>query len=209
MAFFIVTAMKTSNLMYLYLSTKLNVPHTWRLILILTTLSTLDTMNSFKKSTILKFQHSCSAHLNRYSWGTVPGKQRETKPATHSGATIKYQIIRWYRMAFQEKFFIIGDSYKTLIHPDHNINNIFIISWQFNGMQVSTLPLPNYNLRVEHRRRSKAMCWREYLNLRRVLGGWKKLHNEQVHCLYLSQNACWMVKPSRMRWFEDVAWMGI
>jgi hypothetical protein len=41
-----------------------------------------------------------------------------------------------------------------------------------------------------------------------VTGGWRKLHNEELHNLYSSPSAIRMIKSRRMRWAEHVAQMG-
>jgi hypothetical protein len=41
-----------------------------------------------------------------------------------------------------------------------------------------------------------------------VIGGWKKLHNEELHNLYSSPSIIRMNKSSRMRWARHVARMG-
>jgi hypothetical protein len=41
-----------------------------------------------------------------------------------------------------------------------------------------------------------------------VTGGWRKLHNEELHNLYSSQNIIRMIKSRRMRWTGYVARMG-
>jgi hypothetical protein len=41
-----------------------------------------------------------------------------------------------------------------------------------------------------------------------VTGGWRKLHNEELHALYASPNTFWVVILRRMRWGRDVANMG-
>jgi hypothetical protein len=40
-----------------------------------------------------------------------------------------------------------------------------------------------------------------------VSGGWKKLHNEELHSLYSSTNTIRMIKSRRMRWVGNVAHM--
>jgi hypothetical protein len=40
-----------------------------------------------------------------------------------------------------------------------------------------------------------------------VPGGWRKLHNEELHNLYSSQNIIRMIKSRRMRWAGHVARM--
>jgi hypothetical protein len=41
-----------------------------------------------------------------------------------------------------------------------------------------------------------------------MTGGWRKLHNEELHNLYSSLNIIRMNKSSRMRWAGHVARMG-
>jgi hypothetical protein len=38
-----------------------------------------------------------------------------------------------------------------------------------------------------------------------VTGGWRKLHNEELHNLYSSPSIIIMIKSRRMRWAEHVA----
>jgi hypothetical protein len=38
-----------------------------------------------------------------------------------------------------------------------------------------------------------------------VTGGWRKLHNEELHNLYSSPSIIRMIKSRRMRWAEHVA----
>jgi hypothetical protein len=40
-----------------------------------------------------------------------------------------------------------------------------------------------------------------------VAGGWKKLHNEELHNLYSSPSIIRMIKSRRMRWAGHVAQM--
>jgi hypothetical protein len=55
-----------------------------------------------------------------------------------------------------------------------------------------------------------------YSALRRIFGakrneetgGWRKLHNEELHNLYYSPNIIRMIKSRRMRWAGHVARMG-
>jgi hypothetical protein len=41
-----------------------------------------------------------------------------------------------------------------------------------------------------------------------VVGGWRKLHNEELHKLYISPNIIRMTKSRMMRWAGHVALMG-
>jgi hypothetical protein len=41
-----------------------------------------------------------------------------------------------------------------------------------------------------------------------VRGGWKKLHNEELHNLYSSPSIIWVMKSRRMRWAGHVPRMG-
>jgi hypothetical protein len=41
-----------------------------------------------------------------------------------------------------------------------------------------------------------------------VTGGWRKLHNEELHNLYSSPSIIRKIKSRRMRWAEHVARMG-
>jgi hypothetical protein len=41
-----------------------------------------------------------------------------------------------------------------------------------------------------------------------VTGGWRKLHNEELHNLYSSPSIIKMTKSRRVRWAENVAHMG-
>jgi hypothetical protein len=40
-----------------------------------------------------------------------------------------------------------------------------------------------------------------------VAGGWRRLHDEELHNLHTSQNIIRVIKPKRMRWGEYVARM--
>jgi hypothetical protein len=41
-----------------------------------------------------------------------------------------------------------------------------------------------------------------------VIGGWKKLHNEELHNLYSSPSIIRMIKSRKMRWAGHVAQIG-
>jgi hypothetical protein len=42
----------------------------------------------------------------------------------------------------------------------------------------------------------------------RVMGGWRKLYNEELHNLYSSSSIIRIIKSRRMRWAGHVARMG-
>jgi hypothetical protein len=42
-----------------------------------------------------------------------------------------------------------------------------------------------------------------------VTGGWRKLHNVDLHSLYSSTNIIWMIKSKRMRWAGHVERMWV
>jgi hypothetical protein len=42
-----------------------------------------------------------------------------------------------------------------------------------------------------------------------VTGGWRKLHNEELHSLYSSPSVIRMIKSRRVRWVGHVARMGV
>jgi hypothetical protein len=42
----------------------------------------------------------------------------------------------------------------------------------------------------------------------KVIGGWRKLHNEELHNLYSSPNIIEMIRSRRIRWEGHVTCMG-
>jgi hypothetical protein len=42
-----------------------------------------------------------------------------------------------------------------------------------------------------------------------VDGGWRKLHNEELHNLYASQHIIRVIKSRRRRWVDHIAHMGV
>jgi hypothetical protein len=42
----------------------------------------------------------------------------------------------------------------------------------------------------------------------KVIGGWRKLHNEELHSLYYSPSIIRIIKSRRMRWAGHVARLG-
>jgi hypothetical protein len=66
-------------------------------------------------------------------------------------------------------------------------------------------------LREEHRLRVfENRVLREIFGPKRdeAIGGWRKLHNEELHNLYFSPSIIRMIKSRRMRWSGHVARMG-
>jgi hypothetical protein len=66
-------------------------------------------------------------------------------------------------------------------------------------------------LRVEHRLRVfENWVLRKIFGVKRheVMGGWRKLHTEELHSLYSSASMIRMMKSSRMRWAGNVTCMG-
>jgi hypothetical protein len=41
-----------------------------------------------------------------------------------------------------------------------------------------------------------------------VTGGWRKLHNEELHNLYSSPSIIRVINSKRMKWAGHVAWIG-
>jgi hypothetical protein len=75
---------------------------------------------------------------------------------------------------------------------------------------VLTLTL-SLTLREEHRLRvfENRVLWRIFGSKRdEVTGGWRKLHNEELHGLYSSPSIVRVIKARRMRWAGHVARMG-
>jgi hypothetical protein len=64
------------------------------------------------------------------------------------------------------------------------------------------------NLREEHRFKNRVL--RRIFGPKRdeVMGGWRKLHNEELHGLYSSPSIIRVIKARRMRWAGHVARMG-
>jgi hypothetical protein len=65
--------------------------------------------------------------------------------------------------------------------------------------------------REEHRLRvfEKGVLRRIFAPMKyKVTGGWRKLHNEELHNLYSSPSILRTVKSSRMRWEGHAAQMG-
>jgi hypothetical protein len=73
------------------------------------------------------------------------------------------------------------------------------------------LPVVFCGCEEEHRLRLfEKSAFKKTFGLRadELLGGWRKLHNEELHNLDSSQNIITMIKSRRMRWTGHVARMG-
>jgi hypothetical protein len=69
----------------------------------------------------------------------------------------------------------------------------------------------SFTLREEHRLRVfENRVLRRIFGPKRdeVTGGWRKLHNEELHGLYSSPSIIRVIKERRMRWAGHVARMG-
>jgi hypothetical protein len=67
------------------------------------------------------------------------------------------------------------------------------------------------HIKEEHRLRvfENRVLWRIFGPKRdEVAGKWRKLHSEELHILYSSQNIIRQIKSRRMRWARHVARMG-
>jgi hypothetical protein len=85
--------------------------------------------------------------------------------------------------------------YKTLILPV-----------ALHGCETWSLALrEEYGFRVFGNRVLRAIFGPER---EEVAGGWRRLHNEELHNLYTSPNIVRVIKSKRMRWAEYVARMG-
>jgi hypothetical protein len=66
-------------------------------------------------------------------------------------------------------------------------------------------------LREEHRLRvSEIRVLRRIFRPKRdeIVGGWRKLHNKELHKFYTSPNIIRMIKSRNIRWARDVTRMG-
>ena len=63
----------------------------------------------------------------------------------------------------------------------------------------------NLGQRVLQNRVLRDVFWPKH---NEVTEDWRKLHNEDLHDLYISPNIIWLIKWRRMRWAGHVAHMG-
>jgi hypothetical protein len=94
-------------------------------------------------------------------------------------------------------------------------------SWRGDYLSTgTTLPLPvvlygceprSYNIREGHRLRVfENRALRRIFGPKReeVAGGWRRLHNEELHNLHTSPDIIRVIKSRRMRWAGHIACMG-
>jgi hypothetical protein len=63
-------------------------------------------------------------------------------------------------------------------------------------------PWEEHRLRVFENRVLRRICGPKR---EEVAGGWRRLHNEELHNLYVSPNFIRAIKSKRMRWTEHIA----
>jgi hypothetical protein len=105
----------------------------------------------------------------------------------------------------------------------HSVQSILssrLLSRNVNVKIYKTIILPvvlygcetwSLTLREEHRLRmfENRVLRRIFLRKRdKVIGDWRKLHNEELHNLYSSQNIIRQIKSRKIRWAGHVARMG-
>jgi hypothetical protein len=74
-----------------------------------------------------------------------------------------------------------------------------------SGEEKNSQPLPEHGLRVFENRVQGIIFGPKR---EEVAGGWRRLHNEELHNLHASPNIIRVIKSSRMRWSGHVARMG-
>jgi hypothetical protein len=100
-----------------------------------------------------------------------------------------------------------------------NLLTSLLISKNLQIKIYKTLVLPavlygcetwSLTLREEHRLRvfENRLLRRIFGPKREEDGLWRKLHNDELHCLYSSPNIVRVIKSGRMRWAGHVARMG-
>jgi hypothetical protein len=65
--------------------------------------------------------------------------------------------------------------------------------------------LPKHRLRVTENRVLRIIFGPKR---EEVTGGWRRLHNEELHNLYASPNIIRVIKSRRIRWMDHIACIG-
>jgi hypothetical protein len=106
-------------------------------------------------------------------------------------------------------------------HSAQNLLTSCLLSKKIKIRIYKTIILPvvlygsetwSLTLREEHRLRvfeNRALKIIFGLNKDEVMGGWRTLHNDELHNLYSLQSIIRMIKSRRMRWAGHAAQMGV
>jgi hypothetical protein len=118
--------------------------------------------------------------------------QEKTKTRLNSGKASYHSV--------QKVFCLLSKNVKIKIYKT------IVLPVVLYGCETWSLTLrEEYRLRVLERRDLRRI-FRSKRN--EVTGGWRKLHNEELHNMYSSPNIIRMVKLKRVRWAGHVARMG-
>jgi hypothetical protein len=114
----------------------------------------------------------------------------------------------------------VNNSFIACYHPVENLLSSHLLSKNVKIRIYKTIILPvalyrcetwYLTLREEHKLRVfENKVLRRIFGLKRdeVTGGWRKLHNEELHDLYSSPIIIRIIKSSKRRWVGHVAGMG-
>jgi hypothetical protein len=104
---------------------------------------------------------------------------------------------------YSDQIFCLPVSYKTKLKI--KIYKTLVLPVIFYGCETWSL-----TLREEHRLKvfKNRVLRRIFGPKREEDGSWRKLHNDELHCLYSSPNIVRVIKSRRMRWAGHVALIG-